>query len=492
MTMLNFATFLTQEQVERVHDASLEILDQVGLMVRSEKARDFFARHGLPVDSETNVVHFPRQIVEERRKLLPPTFTFGARNPELDRTIPDDSPVIITASSAPNIIDSITGEERRAVSADIARIARVVNELPGHDVFSISTLAEDAPPGQFSLTRFYPALKNCMKPIRGNTPNQDDLYQILKLVEIIAGGKEAYREHPFVTHHYCPVVSPLTMDFDSTEQTMFLVEEGLPVYGSIVPNAGLTAPLSMVGALAQGNAEFLALAVLVQLIRPGAETIYATLPTVADMRSGAYASGAIETGMLHMAHAQMARFYNVPCGGYIGLTNAKSNDAQSGFETGMSTMLGLLGGADMLNMTGLLDGLMAFDFTKVVTDDEIALMLKRVMRGMEFSEENLTLDIIKEVGPGGMFLDQPHTLKNMRTAALLPSVADRAARLMWQRAGAVELHTRAEKRVRDILSTDDPGFFSPEVDAKIRATFEGIVAGNVLPLDVPITVPETY
>ena len=117
---------------------------------------------------------------------------------------------------------------------------------------------------------------------------------------------------------------------------LFFTGEGLPCYPTIVPNAGLTSPLTLLGTLAQGNAEFLAAAVLEQMVRPGKETIYSSLPTVADMRTGAYAPGAIETGILFMGTAQMARYYNVPCGGYIGLTNAKVNDAQSGYETGMS------------------------------------------------------------------------------------------------------------------------------------------------------------
>ena len=158
----------------------------------------------------------------------------------------------------------------------------------------------------------------------------DDAAAILRLGSLIAGSEAAYRDHPFITHHFCPVVSPLTMDMSSTEMLMFYVEGEWPVYPSIVPNAGLTSPMSMAGTLAQGNAEFLAAAVLMQMVQPATPLIYATLPTVADMRTGAYASGGIECGMLHMAFAQMARFYNVPCGGYIGLTNAKINDAQSG------------------------------------------------------------------------------------------------------------------------------------------------------------------
>jgi trimethylamine:corrinoid methyltransferase-like protein len=135
--------------------------------------------------------------------------------------------------------------------------------------------------------------------------------------------------------------------------------------------------------------------VLTQMIRPGKEVIYSTLPTVADMRSGAYSPGAIETGMLHMACAQMARYYNVPSGGYIGLTNSKINDAQSGYETGMSVVAGYLGGVDIFNMGGLLDSLMAFDFAKAVIDNEIAMMMKRIRQGFEFSEANFALDQIR-------------------------------------------------------------------------------------------------
>jgi trimethylamine--corrinoid protein Co-methyltransferase len=173
------------------------------------------------------------------------------------------------------------------------------------------------------------------------------------------------------------------MDVDSMEMMIFLAEKGLPCFGSIVPNAGLSSPLTLTGTLVQCNAEFLAISVLMQMVRLGTPLIYSTLPTVADMRTGAYAPGAIETGMLVMGCAQMARFYNVPSGGYIGLTNSKVNDAQSGFETGMSTLAAVLAGVDMLNMGGLLDALLTFDFAKAVIDNEIALMLKQVKKGFD-------------------------------------------------------------------------------------------------------------
>lgn len=475
-----FATLLSPEQVVRVHDASLEILEQVGMLVRNPRAREIFAAHGGQVDAQSEIVKLPRQVVERYRQMFPPDFTFCARDPQYDRTIPDDSPLILTGSSAPNIIDPVTGYERRARSDDLARIAHLVNELPGYDVFSISTLADDAPPGQFSLSRYYPSLKNTVKPLRANTP-PNEAENMLKFAYLVAGSEAAFREHPFITHHYCPVVSPLTMDFDSIWLLIFFSEQNLPSYFSIVPNAGLTSPLTMLGTLAQCNAEFLAAAVLTQMVQPGKAVIYSTLPTVADMRSGAYSPGAIETGILHMGCAQMARFYNIPAGGYIGLTNSKINDAQSGFETGMSVVAGYLGGVDILNMAGLLDSLMAFDFAKAVIDNEIAMMLKQIRRGFEFSEENFALDQIAEIGPGGMFAGTEHTLERMRTGMFLAEIADRDPRAQWQERGGLDSHTRAMHRVKHILTRDNPAVFSPEVDARVRAAFVGLVAGDSLP-----------
>ena len=476
---MSYATLLTQEQVERTHAASLEILEWVGLLVRNGEARDIFARHGCLVDDESLIVKFPAAVVEEFRRMLPSEFTFHGRDPKYDRTLPHDRPVIVTGSSAPDIVDPVSGRVRRARSVDIARIAHLIQELPAYDVFSISTLADDAPAGQFSLARLYPALKYCLKPVRSTTMDMDDIRAIMELLFAIAGSEQAYRTHPFVIHHYCPVVSPLTMDQLSTEAMIYFCEQGLPVYPSIVPNAGLTSPMSLAGTVAQGNAEFLAISVLMQMVRPGSPTIYATLPTVADMRAGAYASGGIECGMLHMAFAQMARFYNVPNGGYIGLTNSKINDTQSGYETGMSAVAGVLGGADMLNMAGLLDALKAFDFAKAVIDDEIALMLKRLTRGINFNEEELALDVIAQVKPGGSFMMNPHTLKRMKTEAMLPKLADRDSREAWEKKGVQDTQARAMQRVREILAHETAALFPAEAERRIRIQFNDLIPGEL-------------
>jgi trimethylamine--corrinoid protein Co-methyltransferase len=361
---------------------------------------------------------------------------------------------------------------RRSLSADIAQIAHLVNELPGYDIFSIATTADDAPKGRQGLARFYPALKHCLKPIRGSAPELADVEDVLEMGALIAGGEGAFWERPFVTFVYCATISPLTMDVESTERLMRFAERGIPSQGVVTPNGGVSAPLSLLATLAVANAEFLAQSALVQMSRPGTPILYDALPTVSDMRTGAYAPGGMETGILCMGCAQMARYYGVPSAGFAGLTNAKVNDAQAGYETGLSTMAALLGGVDLLAMGGLLDALMAFDFGKAVVDHEIALMLKRAKRGLDFSQENLALDLIAEVGPGGIFADQRHTLKRMRTEAVLPEVADRRPRDRWAADGGRDAHSRALTRAHEILRRDNPAVFSPEVDAAIRSRLQ--------------------
>ncbi len=479
---MNFFSFLTADEIHFVHDASLEILEEVGLLVRNEKARERFARHGARVDHATETVRLPSAVVESYRALVPPTITLRGRDPACDVTFPRKLPVIATASSAPDLVDPVSGKTRRATSDDIARIAHLVNELSGFDVFSISTLADDAPKDQFSLSRFYPALKNCLKPCRTSVYDIREANQVLKLGELIAGSKEAFRERPFINFGYCSIVSPLTMDFDSTETLMFFAENGITAYGTIAPMGGLSTPLSLPGMLVLMNAEWLAAATLAQMSRPGTSQIYNFLPVFADMRDGAYAPGAIEVGMMNSAVCQMARFYNVPSGGYLGLTNSKVADAQAGFEKGMSPLLGALSGVNFIVMGGLLDALMSFDFGQATIDNEIALMIKRVRNGFGFSRESASLQEIKDTGPAGMFAANPATLERMHTATFMPGLANRKLREQWEQEGASTIHQRALNKALDILSTPNSAALDPAVDERIRAEFEGLVAGDsVLP-----------
>ncbi len=478
---MNFFSYLKDDEIDYVHQASLEILEETGLLVRNEKARKRFAEHGAKVNFDSHVVRIPADIVEKYRAMIPPTITLHGRDPRFDITFPRRLPVIATASSAPDIVDPVSGKARRATSHDIARIAHLVNELPGFDLFSISTLAEDAPKDQFSLTRFYAALKNCLKPVRTSVYNIEEAKQVIRLGELMAGSREAFWQRPFINFGYCSIVSPLTMDFDSTETMMYFAENGITAYGTVAPMGGLSTPLSLAGMLTIMNAEWLAAAVLVQMSKQGTSQIYNFLPVFADMRDGAYAPGAIEIGMMNSAVCQMARFYDVPAGGYLGLTNSKTADAQAGFEKGMSPLMGAMSGADFIVMGGLQDALMSFDFGQAVIDNEIALMIKKVREGFGFSKQAVSLQEIKNTGPGGMFATNPATLERMHDATFMPELADRNLREKWEIEGSSTIHQRAMNKARGILSTPNLAALDPKTDEQVRAEFKGLVAGDSLP-----------
>jgi trimethylamine--corrinoid protein Co-methyltransferase len=490
---MRYSRFFSDEGLSAIHDASLSVLERTGLKVNEEGARGWLKRAGCTVDESDNRVRFPSKVVEEALRTVPPSYRFYGRDPSKDVELPRDRPAIATASSAPFINDPLTGEHRYSTARDIAAIARLIDALPGYDIFSVSVLASDAPSGKGSLARFFPALKNCSKPVRSNTPSMRELLEILELGEAIAGGAEAYREQPFINHHYCPVISPLTMDVESTRALVYLVERGLPVYGSIVPNAGMTSPMSLLGTLAQGNAEFLALTTLVQSIRPGAPVLYAVLSTVADMRTGSYAPGGVETAMLQMGHSEMARRYGVPSGGYIGLSGSHANDAQSGYETGIGATAAALAGTDLFNMGGLLGSLMTFDFAKAVIDGEIGMMLKRLASGFPFGaavgeaartahglEEDFCVGLIDEVGPGGSFMELEHTVATMREAALYPHLATRAPFSQWEAAGKPLSAEVALREALSILRAETGALMDTAAEARARARFPDLVPGEVV------------
>ncbi len=478
---MQFFSYLSEDDIAYIHEASLEILEEAGLIVRNEKARKRFAEHGAIVDHGTELVRIPAAVVEKYRKLVPPKITLRGRDPAYDVTLPRKLPVIATASSAPDIVDPATGATRRSTSSDIARIAHIVSHLDAIDLFSISTLADDAPDDQFSLTRFYAALKNCVKPVRTSVYSKHEAEQVLRLGELIAGSKEAFWERPFINFGYCAIVSPLTMDYDSTETMMYFAEKGITAYGTIAPMGGLSTPMSLSGMLTIMNAEWLAAASLAQMCRQGTEQIYNFLPVFADMRDGAYAPGAIEVGMMNSAVCQMARFYNVPAGGYLGLTNAKVADAQAGFEKGMSPLIGALSGVDFIVMAGLQDALMSFDFGQLMIDHEIAGMIKKVRNGFDFSPRAASVEEIKQTGPAGMFADNPQTLEKMTSATFMPQLADRQLREKWALEGSSTIHQRALNRALAILSKPNDHAIDIATDHRIRAEFSGLVATDSKP-----------
>ncbi|MCF8108602.1 MAG: trimethylamine methyltransferase family protein [Desulfohalobiaceae bacterium] len=462
---------LSDDQIQTIHEASLSVLQDVGIRVLNETARDIFCHHGCRVNAQSGNVCFPQDLVEQWRQTFPSRFRFYGREPRYDLTLPDDSPAIATTGIAPDVLDIENGQRRRATSEDLSKIAHLVNMLPGIDLFFVSTLLSDVPEDHYSLNSLYIAAKKCLKPIRCGVNSIQDFKDIILLGEYIAGGTEAFQKRPFFYFGHTASISPLTLDKESTSMILETVRRGLPSMAAVVPNSGLTAPLTLAGTLVLANAEFLANNLLIQMVKEATPILYYSLPATSDMRNGAFSSGGIESGILQIGCAQLARFYGVPSGGYAGATNAKLSDAQAGFEKGMSPTAAMLGGLNMVMLAGLIDALMVFSYPQLIIDSEIGEMIKRVYRGISLDKDELALDLIKTIGSGGSYIDSQHTLKHMRTAMYYPHIASRQSWQKWWDTGKYDTQTRALQRVWNILSGDNPAAFSPDVDAKIRATF---------------------
>ena len=175
----------------------------------------------------------------------------------------------------------------------------------------------------------------------------------------------------------------------------------------------------------------------------------------------------------------MARYFNVPCGGYIGQTNSKLPDSQAAYERSIAATGGLLAGMDMLQIGGLIEALMTFDYAQLAIDNEIALMLQRIVRGIQYSpaENQAALAETAQVGPGGVFMETPLTLQNLRSLSYIPTIADRDSRAVWQSEGGKDAPTRALDWVKDILSQANPHVLDSEVDERIRREFPDLKPG---------------
>jgi trimethylamine--corrinoid protein Co-methyltransferase len=300
------------------------------------------------------------------------------------------------------------------------------------------------------------------------------LRDVLELASLIAGGMDKLRERPFVSF-ITLIISPLKIDAHYGDFTCSLAEQGLPVVVPTEPLCALTSPVTLASNVLVHWAETLAGVVLTQAARRGAPVLCGSVGSIADMRSLAHLSGAIERGMVNAAVSQLARAFRIPYYSTAGMTDSKVVDCQAGYESGMMNLLVAMSGADYIHDAA---GLMEFDLTvsyeKLVIDDEIIGRCMRVLRGIEVTEDTLAVDLIEEVGAGGDFLGQEHTVRYMRSEFAKATISDRETRAKWTEEGKRDTFRRAHERVLKILAEHQARDFSRELDTDIRRRFPQI------------------
>jgi trimethylamine--corrinoid protein Co-methyltransferase len=462
---------LTDREVERIHQASLAVLERTGVQVDQPQALELFEQAG--ADVQDNRVRLPRALVEDAIDSAPSRVVLAGRDPEHDLILEDARVHIGTGGAALQVLDLETGEIRKAVLRDVADMARIVDVLDNIHFYLIPIYPTDLAEDQVEISKYYASLANTTKHVQAGVYTLTGIRDVVAMCERIAGGAEPLRQRPLVSFITSWMVSPLKFATDVTTLLMEVCRQGMPVVLSAAPMAGSTSPVTLAGTLVQLNAEQLSGLTLTQLVRPGTPVIMGPIPATADMRSGKYLGGSVELGVSNAAITQLAHRYRVPIYNSAGMTDAKLPDIQAGMEKAQSAIQVALAGANFIHhAAGMLEDMSTIAYEQFVIDNEMLGMAMRAVRGIDVDDDRLALDAIDRVGPGGHYLADEHTMRYMRTEHYYPSaVFDRRGREDWDAGGSTDAWQRARELARSYLVKHQPEPLDPHVDGWIKEHF---------------------
>ncbi len=453
--------FLSDVQLEQLHEASLAILSRTGVIFSSDSAISHFRRAGSRIEGKR--VYIERDLVVECLATAPKQYTLHARNPINDVTIGGDTCAVMPGGG-PAFVRDLDGNRRAGTHADVEDFTRLSAVSPEIQVVARKAVeAQDVPVEVRHLDCWYSVLTLADKPIQsgfvGGAPEAED---VLQRLEIVFGGERAIDGTP-VMHCSVNVNSPLHYDTPMVESLMLFARYGQVALISPFVMAGVTGPTTLAGALAQQNAEVLAGLVLSQLVRPGTPVLYGTASSNLDMRTAAPAIGSPESAVSIAACAQLARYYGLPCRAGGALTDSPVPDAQSNYERMFTLLTAVLSGSNyLMHGVGILESYLTLSYEQFVIDLELINMVRQFVGGLDVSAETLALDTIHDVGPGGFYLETEHTKRHYREA-FMPEIGVRKSYEQWQAEGSMDAVARANARCREMLAN----YRQPPMDSDI-------------------------
>jgi len=470
---------LSEDDIRRIHEASLTVLERTGIEVMPSECRDIFRAAGARVDEAANRVYIPRAMVEDALAKAPKEVVLCGRDPKHDLYLGGTRVYMGTGGAAVQVLDLETGRVRESTLRDVAAIARLVDALDNIHFYLRACVARDIPIELLDINTYYASLANTTKHVTGNCFSVSSVRDVVEMASLIAGSREALRERPIISVTNCWTVSPLRYAPETVAVLTEIVRQDIPVFLSSAPQAGATSPAALAGTLVQINAEELSGVVYTQLVRPGARIILGYVPSVSDLRTGNFIGGAAEFALMHAAAAQLGQFYGLPVYNSSGLTDAKIPDIQAGYEKGITGLAAALAGANYIHhAAGFLESMLTVAYEQYVIDDDINGAIMRMVRGIEVNDETLSVEVIDEVcrgrgdePPAGHFLGTTQSLKLMHSEYYYPHSADRRRRRDWEEDGSLDMWEVARRQARHILATHRPTPLPPEVDAAIRQRF---------------------
>ncbi len=464
---------LSDDALRRIHQASLHVLAHTGVEVGFGEARDIFEQAGATVDHAQGRVFIPPALVEDVLSLACHRFTLAGRDPVRDMDMGGDRVYMGTGGAATSVLD-LDGTVRPSTLADIAQFARLVDALDNIHFYQIPVAARDVPAHLHDVNQVYAALANTTKHVQTNLNSLPSARDVVELAMLIAGSRAALVARPILSVVTCAIVSPLRFDPLPTLLLIDLVRQGIPVAISSAPLAGMTAPMALAGTLVQINAEQLSALVLANLVRPGAPVLLGYVPATVDNRTGNFAGGTPEFGMMHAAAAQLGHFYDIPVYNSGGVADSKLPDIQAGYEKALTGMTAALAGSNFIHHSaGLLESLLCAAYEQFVIDDDINGNIMRLVRGIEVTDESLSVDVIDAVCRGqDHYWETEQTLSRMRSECYYPHTADRTRRADWEATGSLDMRQRARQQACDILATHQAARLPLDIDQAIRDRFE--------------------
>lgn len=459
-----------QAPLEKIHTRSLDLLEKTGVRFYSDRAKEVW--HGAGATVEGDTVKIPGQVIEAALKKAPASFTLFSRDGRHDPAVGGSQTYYSQDGCAAHVLDFETGERRQSRKEDIEKMALISDYLEPIDIVSPTVSAQDVSAVGMAVEELAACFTNSGKHVltESVTSARDARAQI-ELGAAIAGGEAALRRRPIFSNFVC-TISPLIQDEGGIEAGLEFAAAGIPVGMYPMATTGVTSPITLPATMTVVNAEVVSALALLQLATPGAKVFYSGGPATIDLRTGAYTATSPEALWLRMMVARMADFYQIPSIVGAGATSAKQPGEQASWENSLSFFLPSLAGASLLFGMGLLDGSNLLTYESIILDAEVGAMIKRLLNSVAFEENDFATELIHELGPGGVYLDEAHTVEHMRRALSLPSVSDRDSYDDWATKGRKSRVALAREQVGEILANHQP----PPLPESVRQQMDDVVA----------------
>lgn len=453
---------LSDDKLERIHAASLQILEETGVRLFEKQSLELLKSKGVMVE-DGNRVHISSKLVEWALSTAPKRTTLYNRHGKDAMCLEGNSIFYGTGSDCPNVIDLRSGERRPGILQDIVDATTVCDALPNIDFLMSFCIANDLDPQTYDRHQMRAMLMHSIKPILFVTLDFGGCLDAIKMAEAVAGGAEALQARPLCAC-YINVSSALRHNEEALQKLLFMAEKGLPTTYTPVVLRGATGPVTAAGAIALANAGELAGLVISQIKREGAPVILTGgVNDMLEMRTAidCYSDPTNRVMLVEMAHR-----YGLPIFGLTGCSDSKLPDEQAAAEAALSILLESMAGAQMAHDVGYLDSGMTNSIEQVIICDEIISYTKHFMKEVEVNEETLALDVIHKIGPDGDFLGNKHTRKHFRED-WYPQLFERRNYDGWKKAGGKTMRQRAQEKALDILEHHQPEPLPLDVQKKL-------------------------